>query len=54
MLEKWESAECDLHEVFGIDVESGVLDDRSWRWLDVRLRDLIHRGPRLGLALRAV
>ncbi|MGB3707597.1 hypothetical protein [Gordonia sp. (in: high G+C Gram-positive bacteria)] len=50
----WEDAECDLHEVFGIDVEDHVLlRERTWRWLELRLRDLIQRGPRLGLAVRA-
>ena len=53
VLEHWRDAECDLHEVFGVDVESGVLDERSWRWLEIRLRDLIQRGPRLGIRLRA-
>lgn len=54
VLLNWRAAECDLHEVFGVDVEDRVLlQERSWRWLEVRLKDLINRGPRLGLALRA-
>lgn len=53
VLARWRDAECDLHEVFGVDVESGVLEERSWRWLELRLRDLIQRGPRLGFHLRA-
>ncbi|WP_353107859.1 hypothetical protein [Gordonia sp. (in: high G+C Gram-positive bacteria)] len=53
VLAHWNLAECDLHETFGVDVESGILRERSWRWLELRLRDLIDRGPRLGVALRA-
>lgn len=52
VMEHWSLAECDLHEVFGIDVESGILDDRSWRWLQTRLSDLVDRGPRLSTTLR--
>lgn len=40
--------ETDLHDVYGIDVESGVLRQRSWRWLQLRVLDLVARGPRLG------
>ncbi|QFG13451.1 tail assembly chaperone [Gordonia phage Powerball] len=47
LLEQWTPITLDLHEVFGVDVESGVLQDRTWRWLENRIRDLLFRGPRL-------
>ncbi|QFP97046.1 tail assembly chaperone [Gordonia phage Suerte] len=47
LLEQWTPLTLDLHEVFGVDVESGVLQDRTWRWLENRIRDLLFRGPRL-------
>lgn len=41
VLSRWNLVEIDLHERFGIDVESGVLTDRTWRWLLVRILGLI-------------
>ena len=36
----WNAIELDLHD-WGIDVESGILDHRSWRWFLMRVLDLI-------------
>ncbi|MBH0778823.1 DUF7426 family protein [Nocardia bovistercoris] len=36
----WPDIELDLHTEFGVDVDSGVLDQRPWRWLEVRIRAL--------------
>jgi hypothetical protein len=33
--------------VYGIDVESGVLRDRSWRWLQIRILGLLSAESRL-------
>jgi hypothetical protein len=56
--------EADLHERYGIDVDSGVLRQRTWRWLRVRIVGLLDVPPtvapdgsafpatRIGLALR--
>ncbi|WP_416565052.1 hypothetical protein [Nocardia testacea] len=48
----WLAIELDLHTVYGVDVDSGVLDQRPWRWLEVRIRDLMTRpGTRLHRAV---
>ncbi|SDJ07948.1 hypothetical protein SAMN05444157_1627 [Frankineae bacterium MT45] len=53
VLGHWKLAELDLHQVFGVDVESGVLASRSARWLRDRLLDLtLTRGTRLERSLR--
>lgn len=51
MLGQWSAIERDLHEVFGIDVESGVLSHRTWRWLKIRIEDLLDRRSRLAKVL---
>ncbi|THV26060.1 hypothetical protein E9998_19965 [Glycomyces paridis] len=33
--------EADLHEIYGVDTGSGVLDQRSWAWLQRRLAGLL-------------
>lgn len=55
MLRHWKAAELDLHETFGIDVdEPGLLERRTWRWLLLRLSDLVVRpGTRIGALVRA-
>lgn len=30
-----------MHERYGVDVGSGILDRRSWRWLKVRIEGLL-------------
>ncbi|NKR94331.1 hypothetical protein GS483_19595 [Rhodococcus hoagii] len=51
MLSAWLAIELDLQDQ-GIDVESGILRDRSWRWLHVRIIGLIaDRKSRLRAAL---
>jgi len=51
ILNNWISVETDLHERFGIDVESGILHQRTWRWLKLRINDLIDQPTRLRKAL---
>jgi hypothetical protein len=36
-----------LHERYGIDVESGILRDRTWRWLQLRILGLLSTESRL-------
>ncbi|MCP3799740.1 hypothetical protein NLX83_10770 [Allokutzneria sp. A3M-2-11 16] len=43
--------EADLHSVYGVDVESGILRARSWRWLRVRVVGLLSCESRLARAL---
>ncbi|OOL31855.1 hypothetical protein GQ85_11005 [Rhodococcus rhodochrous] len=40
ILARWRYVELDLHDR-GVDVESGILRDRSWRWLQLRVLDLV-------------
>ena len=51
ILDNWDSVETDLHERFGIDVESGILHQRTWRWMRIRINDLIDQPSRLRRAL---
>jgi len=37
----WALIEADLHQVYGIDVESGILRERTWRWLQARILGLL-------------
>ncbi|OZC55060.1 hypothetical protein CH289_07650 [Rhodococcus sp. RS1C4] len=37
MLEHWELVELDFQQFFGIDLESGILKERSFRWLNARV-----------------
>lgn len=39
ILTHWADIELDLQQV-GVDVESGILRERSWRWLELRIADL--------------
>lgn len=42
LLEQWPLIECDLHEVYGIDIGTpGILRSRSWRWLRLRILGLL-------------
>ncbi|MGV9662578.1 DUF7426 family protein [Nocardia niigatensis] len=48
----WNEIELDMQQVFGLDLESGVLKERPWRWLEVRIRDLAATsGTRLNRAI---
>ncbi|GAA2772766.1 hypothetical protein [Saccharopolyspora taberi] len=40
-----------MHEFYGIDVDSGVLRTRSWRWLRARIVGLLSCESRLARAL---
>ncbi|QJT07164.1 hypothetical protein G9272_32040 [Streptomyces asoensis] len=47
LLAQWPLIEADLHQVYGIDVESGVLAQRTWRWLQLRILALLSTESRL-------
>src|SRR4051794_33837540 len=47
ILEHWQLVEADLHERYGIDVESGILRARSWRWFRTRIVGLLSCESRL-------
>lgn len=50
----WDDVDLDMHEQFGVDLRSGVLDDRPWPWLEARIRDLaMTPGTRLNRAILA-
>ena len=48
----WDHVVLDLHEVYGTDVDSGVLHQRSWPWLELRIGGLLARDTRLAHALK--
>jgi hypothetical protein len=41
IFEQWPLIESDLHQIYGIDTGSGVLADRSWKWLQTRIMGLL-------------
>ncbi|MFF4118960.1 hypothetical protein ACFY0P_36705 [Streptomyces sp. NPDC001714] len=48
LLDEWPLIEADLHEVYGLDVGApGLLDNRSWRWLRVRIFGLLSADSRI-------
>ncbi|AYQ99157.1 tail assembly chaperone [Gordonia phage Bialota] len=47
ILEQWVFLAHDLLEVYGIDVESGILRERTWKWFEDKVIDMLFRGPRL-------
>lgn len=47
LLGQWPLIEADLHDTYGIDVESGILHERSWRWLQIRIGGLLCAETRL-------
>jgi hypothetical protein len=51
ILDHWHLIEADLHQLYGIDVESGILRARSWRWLRTRITGLLAADSRLAHAL---
>jgi hypothetical protein len=36
-----------MHDVYGVDCDSGILTDRSWRWLKARIQGLLTADTRL-------
>lgn len=54
VLSRWRAVELDLHDK-GIDCESGILEHRTWRWLEMHIGDLIaDPDTRIGRQLRAL
>lgn len=54
LLDNWTAIELDLHDPrYGpvVDIESGILKTRTWRWLELRVIDLVGQGGRLARAL---
>lgn len=50
----WDEVDLDLHDVYGVDVTSGILRRRPWPWLEKRIRDLaMTPGTRLNRAILA-
>lgn len=47
ILGQWPLIEADLHSEYGIDADSGILRERSWRWLQVRILGLLSAETRL-------
>ncbi|HEY9409323.1 MAG TPA: hypothetical protein VIQ30_22680 [Pseudonocardia sp.] len=52
ILQRWSLVEADLHERYGIDVDSPIMRGRSWRWLRVRVFGLLSVDSRLARALQ--
>jgi hypothetical protein len=51
LLTHWALIEADLHERYGVDVETDVLRERSSRWLVTRIAGLLTVESRLRTAL---
>lgn len=52
LLQEWPLIEADLHEVYGIDVGApGLLRERSWRWLRLRVFGLLSADSRISRLL---
>jgi len=37
----WALIEADAQQHYGLDFSSGILDKRTWRWLSVRILQLL-------------
>lgn len=46
-MQQWLIIEADLHQVYGIDVRSGVLRERTWTWLRIRILGLLSTDSRV-------
>ncbi|HYF71190.1 MAG TPA: hypothetical protein VD864_00135 [Nocardioides sp.] len=52
VLERWALIECDLHDVYGVDVgDEAVMTGRTWPWLRLRILGLLTTDCRLSRAL---
>lgn len=49
--EHFAAIETDFHEIYGVDFGSGILNERDWRWLKIRVSGLLSRDSRLARAL---
>ncbi|WLP90259.1 hypothetical protein [Gordonia sp. NB41Y] len=52
LLDHWSAIELDL-QTAGIDVESGILAERTWRWLELRIIGCVTAGGHLTRVLQA-
>lgn len=52
LLRHWAAIEADFQRLYGIDLDSGVLKTRTWRWFSLRtIRLLAEEGSGLVKAL---
>ena len=51
-LESWDLVETDFQAFYGVDLASSEYQDRSWRWLRVRLVRLLGEDTALGRKVR--
>lgn len=54
MLDEWQLIEVDLHEHYGIDALSALLDERPAAWLRVRIAGLLGTDSRLARKFQTV
>lgn len=52
VLQHWRLIEADFHSEYGVDLSSGILRARSYRWLRVRIEGLLAADTRLYRKLR--
>lgn len=54
LLKQWSLIEADLHSEYGIDLDEPAAQERTWRWLRVRILGLLTAPTptRLSLALQ--
>lgn len=51
LLSRWDAIETDLHHFYGVDVGTGILRARSWRWFRIRVIRLLAEDSMLSRAL---
>lgn len=42
ILECWTQLELDFQSIYSVDLDTDILDHRSWRWFELRVGDLVH------------
>ena len=51
LVSHWQLIEIDFQEIYGIDLASKAMDQRSWRWLRIRIFGLLSTECRTQRAL---